>query len=91
MEVSLLQLTGFEFAQVLILFGNNNYYLFLPSFDLLPFVVCDNHDFKDEKLFYRFRRDDGTYEEPPDAAIVAKGQRIYSRYQHTPRECPLVV
>ncbi|XP_019854510.1 PREDICTED: DEP domain-containing mTOR-interacting protein-like [Amphimedon queenslandica] len=41
--------------------------------------VCDDHDFKDEKLFYRFRRDDNTYEEPPDAMIVAKGQRIYSR------------
>jgi hypothetical protein len=41
--------------------------------------VCDDHEFKDEKLFYRFRKDDNTYEEPPDALIVAKGQRIYSR------------
>lgn len=41
--------------------------------------VCDDHEFKDEKLFFRFRRDDNTYEEPPDAMIVAKGQRIYSR------------
>ncbi|XP_041379445.1 DEP domain-containing mTOR-interacting protein-like [Gigantopelta aegis] len=42
--------------------------------------ICDDHEFKDEKLFFRFRRDDNTYEEPPDAMIVAKGQRIYSRY-----------
>lgn len=41
--------------------------------------VCDDHSFKNEKLFYRFRKDDGTYEEPPDTAILAKGQRIYSR------------
>ena len=41
--------------------------------------VCDDHDFSDEKLFYRFRRDDGTYEEPVDSAIVAKGQRLYGR------------
>jgi hypothetical protein len=41
--------------------------------------VVDDHCFKDEKLFYRFRRDDGTYQGPPDPPIVAKGQRIYSR------------
>ena len=43
-------------------------------------TVCDDHMFKDEKLFYRFRKDDSTYEEPPDTAILAKGQRLYSRY-----------
>ena len=42
-------------------------------------TVCDDHLFKDEKLFFRFRKDDGTYEEPADSAIVAKGQRIYSK------------
>ena len=45
-------------------------------------LVCDDHVFKDDKLFYRFRKDDGTFEEPPDAAILAKGQRIYGRYGH---------
>ena len=48
---------------------------------LLPPVVCDDHGFKDEKLFYRFRRDDGTYAGPLDAPLVAKAQRIYSRYE----------
>lgn len=43
-------------------------------------LVCDDHVFKDDKLFYRFRKDDGTFEEPPDTAILAKGQRIYGRY-----------
>ena len=42
-------------------------------------VVCDDHFFKDERLFYRFRRDDGTYQEPANASILAKGQRLYSR------------
>ena len=42
-------------------------------------AVCDDHFFKDDKLFYRFRKDDGTYTEPADAAILAKGQRLYSR------------
>lgn len=41
--------------------------------------VCDDHTYKDEFLFYRFRRDDGTYEEPADTAILAKGQRLYTR------------
>ncbi|XP_065905940.1 DEP domain-containing mTOR-interacting protein-like [Dysidea avara] len=41
--------------------------------------VCDDHGFKDEKLFYRFRRDDNTYAGPLDAPLVAKAQRLYSR------------
>lgn len=48
-------------------------YIYYPT-------VCDDHVFKDDKLFYRFRKDDGTFEEPPDTAILAKGQRIYGRY-----------
>ena len=43
-------------------------------------AVCDDHCFKDEKLFYRFRKDDGTYQEPANALVLAKGQRLYSRY-----------
>ena len=42
-------------------------------------LVCDDHLYKDEKLFYRFRKDDGSYVEPSDSAILAKGQRLYSR------------
>ncbi len=42
-------------------------------------AVCDDHTYKDEKLFYRFRKDDGSYKEPADSAILAKGQRLYSR------------
>ena len=53
-----------------------------PLYIHLPTLVCDDHVFKDDKLFYRFRKDDGTFEEPPDAAILAKGQRIYGRYGH---------
>ena len=52
---------------------------FSSSVPVLSPPVCDDHDFSDEKLFYRFRRDDGTYEEPVDSAIVAKGQRLYGR------------
>lgn len=42
-------------------------------------TVCDDHSFKDERLFFRFRRDDGTYEAPPNTALLAKGEQIYSR------------
>ena len=28
---------------------------------LVAFVVCDDHNFKDEALFFRFRKDDDTY------------------------------
>ncbi|XP_065843297.1 DEP domain-containing mTOR-interacting protein-like [Oscarella lobularis] len=41
--------------------------------------VCDDHDFKDDFLFYRFRKDDGTYPEESDAIAFARGQRLYSR------------
>ena len=41
--------------------------------------VCDDHVFKDERLFFRFRKDDGTYEEPPNTALLARGEQIYKR------------
>ena len=41
--------------------------------------VVDDHSFKDEFLFFRFRRDDGTYEEEPSADDQVAGQRLYSR------------
>ena len=52
-------------------------------------TVCDDHLFKDERLFFRFRKDDGTYEEPPDSAILAKGQRMYSKWATTSVTCLL--
>ena len=41
--------------------------------------MCDDHVFKDEKLFFRFRKDDSTYEEPPNATLLARGEHIYKR------------
>jgi hypothetical protein len=51
------------------------------------FLVCDEHEFKDEYLFFRFRQDDGTYPQEPDALAFARGQRIYSR--QVALHCPL--
>ena len=47
--------------------------------DYLVGPVCDDHVFKDERLFFRFRKDDGTYEEPPNTALLARGEQIYKR------------
>lgn len=63
-------------ALLLSIYGINEYAYKLFIYFI---TVCDDHDFKDEKLFYRFRKDDGSYEEPPDTLLLAKGQRIYSR------------
>ena len=50
----------------------------LQRFDLVHHVV-DDHDFKDEFLFFRFREDDGTYKKDPSPQDVIAGQRLYSR------------
>ena len=42
-------------------------------------LVCDDHQFKDEMLFYRFRQDDGTATLNPDLVIVYRGCDIYHR------------
>lgn len=42
-------------------------------------LVCDDHQFKDEMLFYRFRRDDDTVVLNPDLAVVYRGCDIYHR------------
>ena len=42
-------------------------------------IVCDDHWYKDDKLFYRFRKDDGSYDEPADALILDRGQQFYSK------------
>lgn len=48
------------------------------------FSVCDEHrDFKDLKLFYRFRKDDGTFPLDSEAKVFMRGQRIYEKYERT--------
>ncbi|CAC5412954.1 DEPTOR [Mytilus coruscus] len=39
--------------------------------------VCDDHLFKDDMLFYRFRIDDGTHKMDMDLKMFYKGQQIY--------------
>jgi hypothetical protein len=41
--------------------------------------VNDEHPFKDENLYYRFRKDDGTFRWHEDVALVLRGQRLYNR------------
>ncbi|XP_050402251.1 DEP domain-containing mTOR-interacting protein isoform X1 [Patella vulgata] len=41
--------------------------------------VCDDHLFKDEKLFYRFRRDDNTYSIDRDLRSFYTGLRVYQK------------
>ncbi|KQK82144.1 DEP domain-containing mTOR-interacting protein [Amazona aestiva] len=40
--------------------------------------VCDEHkEFKDVKLFYRFRKDDGTFPLDNEVKVFMRGQRLY--------------
>uniref|UniRef100_A0A3B4BHE7 DEP domain-containing protein n=1 Tax=Periophthalmus magnuspinnatus TaxID=409849 RepID=A0A3B4BHE7_9GOBI len=42
--------------------------------------VCDEHrEFKDMKLFYRFRKDDGTFPLDSEAKVFMRGQRLYEK------------
>lgn len=41
--------------------------------------VCDDHQFKDQMLFYRFRRDDGTEFPDKETEILYKGLDLYHR------------
>lgn len=44
------------------------------------FPVCDEHrEFRDMKLFYRFRKDDGTFPLDSEAKVFMRGQRIYEK------------
>ncbi|XP_051575999.1 DEP domain-containing mTOR-interacting protein isoform X4 [Myxocyprinus asiaticus] len=46
--------------------------------------VCDEHkEFKDMKLFYRFRKDDGTFPLDSKAKVFMRGQRIYEKLMNT--------
>lgn len=45
---------------------------------LLP--VCDEHsDYKDAKLLYRFRKDDGTFPLNKDVKVFVRGQSLYEK------------
>ena len=46
---------------------------------LLSLTVVDDHHFKDEMLFYRFRRDDNTVVKNSDLDVIYKGCDIYYR------------
>ncbi|XP_061631466.1 DEP domain-containing mTOR-interacting protein isoform X5 [Phyllopteryx taeniolatus] len=46
--------------------------------------VCDEHrEFKDMKLLYRFRKDDGTFPLDNEAKVFMRGQRIYEKLMNT--------
>lgn len=46
----------------------------------LLFLVCDQrHVFKDAKLLYRFRKDDGTFPFNTEVKIFMRGQRLYEQ------------
>ncbi|XP_056090424.1 DEP domain-containing mTOR-interacting protein isoform X2 [Rhinichthys klamathensis goyatoka] len=52
--------------------------------------VCDEHkEFKDMKLFYRFRKDDGTFPLDSQAKVFMRGQRIYEKLMNT-ENCTLL-
>lgn len=42
--------------------------------------VCDEHsDYKDAKLLYRFRKDDGTFPLSKDVKVFMRGQSLYEK------------
>lgn len=50
-------------------------------FKLFSVSVCDEHkEFKDVKLFYRFRKDDGTFPLDNEVKVFMRGQRLYEKY-----------
>lgn len=64
--------------------GDEPLTLTLKSLYMCVFSVCDEHrEFKDLKLFYRFRKDDGTFPLDSEAKVFMRGQRIYEKYEHT--------
>ncbi|XP_004642340.1 DEP domain-containing mTOR-interacting protein [Octodon degus] len=51
--------------------------------------VCDEHkEFKDVKLFYRFRKDDGTFPQDGEVKAFVRGQRLYEKLMSP--ECSLL-
>ena len=47
------------------------------TFDFL--AVCDDHVFKDEYLFYKFRVDDGSLFIEPELEIYSRGIMLHQR------------
>ncbi|XP_078542963.1 DEP domain-containing mTOR-interacting protein [Lissotriton helveticus] len=46
--------------------------------------VCDEHkEFKDVKLFYRFRKDDGTFPMDNEIKVFMRGQRMYEKLMNS--------
>ncbi|XP_069076777.1 DEP domain-containing mTOR-interacting protein isoform X1 [Pleurodeles waltl] len=46
--------------------------------------VCDEHkEFKDVKLFYRFRKDDGTFPMDNEVKVFMRGQRMYEKLMNS--------
>ncbi|XP_064625824.1 DEP domain-containing mTOR-interacting protein-like [Lineus longissimus] len=41
--------------------------------------VCDDHPFKDEYLFYRFRRDDNSFIDSKASKVLSRGLSLYRR------------
>ncbi|XP_078697092.1 DEP domain-containing mTOR-interacting protein-like [Branchiostoma floridae x Branchiostoma belcheri] len=48
----------------------------LQSFNIIHHV-CDDHLYKDAMLFYRFRKDDGTFPMDKDSSILFRGKMMY--------------
>ena len=46
---------------------------------LLFFLVCDDHVFKDEFLFYKFRVDDGSLFVEPELEVYSRGVLLHQR------------
>ncbi|XP_064605370.1 DEP domain-containing mTOR-interacting protein-like [Liolophura sinensis] len=40
--------------------------------------VCDDHNFKDEMLFYRFRKDDRTWKHGKESQVFHRGEKIFN-------------
>ncbi|XP_069813265.1 DEP domain-containing mTOR-interacting protein isoform X2 [Dendropsophus ebraccatus] len=46
--------------------------------------VCDKYkEFRDARLFYRFRRDDGTFPLVLEVRVIFRGQRLYEKVMNT--------
>ncbi|XP_055353775.1 DEP domain-containing mTOR-interacting protein-like isoform X2 [Paramacrobiotus metropolitanus] len=49
--------------------------------------VCDDHLFKDQYLFFRFRQDDNTFPLTQVSRLFFFGQRLYDRLHSEPNSC----
>uniref|UniRef100_A0ACB8F6T5 Uncharacterized protein n=1 Tax=Sphaerodactylus townsendi TaxID=933632 RepID=A0ACB8F6T5_9SAUR len=52
--------------------------MLIPAWNTFSSPVCDEHfDYKDTKLLYRFRKDDGTFPLNKDVKVFLRGQGLY--------------